>query len=235
MNTKLRRHDHITMMHLQRAWDRAGAEGIDRHLSVYRERRVFELICTLDPTTGRYQSWLSQWRQRLWCRRGLLSSMTAYEQRALGEALRRFVDALPHLPVEMKDAGRYRTANELLDAAACVELSESYGAARRAREREQTVLLADEGGWRLVRLDGPDAARRYGWGTRWCTSSSQGEFEKYTIRGQLFVLITPSGKYQLATGTGEFRDAADVSADLSSISGQAPTAVATLLATLLPS
>lgn len=211
-------------MHLQHAWRRAGMEGIDRHLAVARERAAFSIVCMLDPTGGRYHSWLSAWRRRHWERHGLLSSANVEQHRRTGLALRRFVEALPHLSRELRDAGRYRNADELLDAAASADALGSFKAERRARERSQTSLIVEEAGWRVVRLDGPDAARRFGWGTRWCTSSD-GEFDQYRMRGELFGISTPYCKYQFSTGTGEFRDAADVLADYDALVAQAPPSV----------
>nr|WP_314257240.1 hypothetical protein [uncultured Devosia sp.] len=181
---------------------------------------MFERLSLADPTGGRYWRWLSDWRRRGWEVAGLRAGVRLELHRELAHALSVFHDTLPFLAAGARDIGRYKTAGELLDAASGSD--PAIIRRTRQRERDQTVHLFENSGWTLIRLDGPDAARRWSWGTRWCTGTPSA-YARYRLRGELLVLLTPAGKFQLATGSGELRDARDVDVDLKQVMAGAPT------------
>ncbi|WP_061908321.1 hypothetical protein [Devosia sp. Leaf420] len=208
----LKRNDFIMVDHLQAAWRQAIVEGMDPHLGIEREKRMFSLIGECDPSPSRcYLSWLSRWRRRAWALHGLREPCSIDDLQEISHALAAFEQARPWMPAEHRDINRCETAADLLAASTKTNLS-----SRRMRSIErdaaltQCDILFDQGKWKLVRLLSHEAAMWWGKGTRWCTATGRDEhYKRYVSNGDLLVLQTPSGKYQLATGCGEFRDASD--------------------------
>lgn len=233
----LRRVDAVLNSHLQHAWRRAGIERLDPYLSIEREQRVFTLICGCDPTPqGKYFTWLSAWRRRWWTDYGLRTCCGMAEMDRLSSGLRHFHDVRPHLPMEMRDINRLETVDELL----CAENRLTVLGARSLRKAErdqayaESELLFDDEHWKLVRLKSQAAARWWGMGTRWCTSARfNNQFELYARRGPLMVLMTPSDRYQLAVGSGEFRNSSDAQANIEVVLRGAPAALRWMVADCL--
>jgi|TARA_R110002012_G_scaffold310217_1_gene517808 hypothetical protein len=222
----LTRIDFVLNQHLWHAWSRAHKEGVDPHLAVAREQRVFETIRSCDPTPAcRYHAWLSAWRRRQWLCAGLRSVPDISELADLTAALERFQTFAPRLPVEHRDINRYSDAQELIDA----EQHLAPPADRDRHEQEKAQAKADsrvlyaDGPWRLIRLETVAAAQWWGRGTRWCTAARvNNAFCVYAAQGPLIVVLTPSGRYQLATASMEFRDAGDRPASLAAVLEPAP-------------
>lgn len=225
----LRRQDFILNTHLHQAWKRASLERLDPHLSVEREERLFGVIGTCDPTPdGHYRAWLSAWRRRQWGHLGLRYVCSSGQLQGVTTGLEHFHRVRPHLPAGQRDVGQYRTADELLDIEYL--LSDQSRMSLRAEEKKRAYavssVLYEEGRWKLVHLLGQEAAEWWGRGTRWCTAARNGNrFASYAAGGDLLVILTPHGKFQLATATGEFRDAADWPADLATTLRDAPDGV----------
>src|SRR5690606_10466230 len=119
----------------------------------------------------------------------------------------------------------YWSAEELLAAQRFLEPRDMRRArgAERAEAYAGSAVLFHEGKWRLIKITTVQAARWWGRGTRWCTSSrTDNAFESYAAEGDLLVLLTPSGRYQFATRTREFMDAADRPAHLVDVLSKAP-------------
>jgi hypothetical protein len=201
-------------------------ERLDPYLSIERERRIFTLICSCDPTTqGKYLAWLSTWRRRWWEDHGLRNCCDIIEMDRLASGLRHFHEVQRHLPTELRDINRFGSSDELLrvDAYLTVAGATNLRKAERDQAYAESEILFDRERWRLVRLQGRWAARWWGMGTRWCTSARlNSQYELYTAKGPLLVLITPSDRYQLAVATGEFRNSADASADIAVVLGTCP-------------
>lgn len=197
-------------------------------MAVKREERVFERLIGIDPTPGKFAGWLSVWRRRSWPEKGLATGVGLSELRAVRHALEQFVEASPYLPTRSRDIGKFRTIEEVRDAAGEIPPSGMRNMRMKTRQdaRRQTTHLYDDGTWTVLRLDGPSAARQWGWGTRWCTATSEDSYRRYTLAGDLVVLITPAGKFQLGTASMEFRDEADRDADLQGVLSKAPTGFA---------
>ena len=147
------------------------------------------------------------------------------ELEEVANGLRHFHGVRPHLTLDRRDVGKYATSYELWAASDHM----TDGARRRMEEeRKQAALggsdmLFDTRDWKLVRLRDRAAATWWGMGTRWCTAARTGNrFETYSLTGDLLVLVAPTGRYQLHTGTKEFRDAADASASLRLVTSAAP-------------
>lgn len=225
MPTTLTRADFVLIDHLQATWARAGRENLDPYLSVEREKRVFPLICQFDPTDGLYHSWLSHWRRRLWDQRGFRTSVDLMQLGDVRRALARFHDEKDRLPVEQRDIGQYRTVDDLRSIIP-TRIAETH----RRREREslkaeayrQSQILYRDGKWMVVRLKGFAAARFWGLGTKWCTTSAEHVYLNYADKGDLVVFLTPHGKYQLAPATRMFRDECDHPIDVRIFRGAPP-------------
>jgi hypothetical protein len=233
----LKRADSVMVSHLQHAWERAKTEQLDPHLSVEREKRIFSLICMCDPTPqARYGTWLSAWRRRQWRTMGLRFINNCEELENLAAALAHFVAVQPYLPAEHRDIGQFEDAQEVMNATGLV----SSTCHRRLRELERrtalegTEVLFEDKRWRLVRLCSKEAAMWWGKGTRWCTSARTGnQYSRYANEGKLLVLLSPTGKYQLFTGSGEFKGAADDDANFTKVLSTAPHALRHLVSELL--
>lgn len=212
MPTTLNRADFVLIDHLQATWVRARRENLDPYLSVEREKRVFPLICQFDPTDGRYHGWLSQWRRRLWDQRGFRTSVDLMQLEDVRRALARFHALKDRLPVEQRDVGQYRTVEDLQNI-----IPTRIAETQRRKEREslkaeaycQSEILYRDDKWMVVRLKGFAAARFWGLGTRWCTTSAEHIYLNYADKGDLLVFLTPDGKYQLSTQSRMFRDERD--------------------------
>lgn len=216
MPTSLTRESFVLVTHLQATWNRAGRENVDQHLAVEREGRVLPHLLHFDPAGGRYFAWLAAWRRSLWDTRGFGVSLDLGELDEVRRALARFDDLRDRLPVDRRDVGRYLSVEDLAGAVP-KRLAEN----ERKKEAEalkteaylQSEVLFDEGRWVVTRIRGFAAARFWGLGTRWCTTSSEGIYRQYATGGDLLVFLTPSGKYQLATRSQVFRDERDAPVD----------------------
>lgn len=232
-SSHLKRADSVINIHLQAAWNRAHQEKLDQPSSVRIEQNMLELVLTCDPTkTGRYAGWLARWRRRMWPITGLRGMSSIEELETLSLGLKRFEATRSRLLPALRDINLYVSIEELLAIKAC----ESSQDVREARASERVRALAGsatlfcEAKWRLVRLDTAAAAIWWGRGTLWCTSSRNGQaFAAYHAKGQLLVLLTPVGRYQLATHSGEFRDAADRPARLTDALTRAPAPLRQIL------
>lgn len=230
----LRRTDVVLNSHLQHAWRRAGVEGLDPHLSVDREQRIFMLISSCDPTTqGKYLAWLSGWRRRWWVDHGMRTCCDMFELERLASGLRHFHDVRRHLRTELRDINRFETSDELLRVEAHLTLSGARDLRKAERDRAyaESEILFDGGRWKLVHLMSRRAAGWWGMGTRWCTSArSNNHYDLYAAKGPLLVLIAPSDRYQLAVATREFRNSADARADMEVVLRTAPQELRRLVA-----
>lgn len=201
------------LAHLQHAWNRAVGDGLDPHLAVDREKRIFELVCRLDPTAnGHYLMWLSRWRRGRWDVLGVANPDGNPELSKLASALDHFEEAREFLAPDSRDIMGYRTVDQLMNARNAMP----EPGARELRRRQKrdamagSEMLFDGAGWKLVQQMTRDAAKWWGLGTRWCTAATfDNSFERYAAKGDLWVLITPVDRYQLSQGTSEFRDSAD--------------------------
>lgn len=231
MSTNLSRSDFVLVAHLQATWNRARKENQDSRLAVEREKRVFSLIRQFDPTDGLYHGWLSMWRRRLWDARGFRTQVDIGELGQAKLAIERFHDMRGRLPPDRRDVGQYRTVEDLMSAMPS-RLAESRrraeGEALKRLAHAESEVLYRQGRWMVVELKGFTAARFWGLGTRWCTTTSERTYESYAAGGRMFVFLTPYGKYQLATRDQAFRDERDSVAD-SSAFRLAPEPFRTLL------
>lgn len=225
MPTNLTRTDFVLIDHLQATWVRAGREHLDPYLSVEREKRVFPLICQFDPTDGLYHGWLSQWRRRLWDQQGFRTSVDLMQMEDVRRALARFHDLKDRLPVEQRDIGQYRTVDDLRSI-----IPTRIAETQRRKEREslkaeaycQSDILYRDDKWMVVRLKGFAAARFWGLGTKWCTTSAEHIYLSYAGQGDLVVFLTPHGKYQLAPASRMFRNERDDPIDVRIFRGAPP-------------
>lgn len=229
----LKRIDSVINTHLHAAWQRARTERLDQMSSVRIEQNMFELVLTCDPTrTGRYAAWLARWRRRMWSIAGLRTMASIENLDALRLALKQFDSIRPNLLPANRDINLYANVEELLEAQTFLK-SQDVRAARaseRATAHAGSTILFDKDPWRLVRLNTAEAARWWGRGTRWCTSSRGPQaFDAYSSQGALLVLLTPQGRYQLATRTGEFMNAVDRPARLTEVLATAPSPLRQML------
>jgi hypothetical protein len=211
MGPRLNRVEYAMLQHLHATWHRAKRERVDPHLTILAEERRFCLVRSFDPTGGLYHLWLSTWRRRLWNERGFFTPLGGDELSKVKSALKQFHVLRDRLPPEMRDINQYRT---LRDLGSVVPTRIADGVRRKEAQElkllayEQTETLFHEGGWRVVRLNGYAAARFWGLGTRWCTTSNEETFAQYSTASPLIVFITPHGRFQLQVG-GQFRDQED--------------------------
>jgi hypothetical protein len=208
MVRSLDRVEYVMLQHLHATWHRARRERVDPHLTIEAEERRFSLVRSYDPTGGLYHAWLSAWRRRLWDERGFFTTLGGEELGRVNQALSHFHAMRNRLPTDLRDIGQYRTVQDLRSVVP-TRVAEN----RRRLEAEvlksnaqaQSETLFHEGRWRAVRLHGFAAARFWGLGTRWCTTSNEATFEQYSRGSMLIVVITPHGRYQLQMG-GQCRD-----------------------------
>jgi hypothetical protein len=161
----------------------------------------------------------------MWEVQGLAAECTIYDLEDVKAALAAYDRVRPRLSKEYRDVGRLWDTNDLLVAASSWQGEERrlLSQAEKARAQSESDVLFMEGVWRLVRVRTEFAAIWWGRGTKWCTAARWGnQFNRYHTSGELLVVLTPSGRYQLAKGTGEFRDASDRIADLEKALASAP-------------
>lgn len=229
----LKRIDIVINTHLEAAWRQAQAEHLDQHSAVRVESGKLDVILDCDPSrSGRYAVWLARWRRQMWRVSGLRSMPMIEELELLTTALRHFDLVRARLPAPAGDVLRYRSADALLTARCSMPPQDE----KRGRQVERDTahagsdLLFKDGPWRLIWLKTRQAAEFWGRGTRWCTAAQRNNaFNAYAGAGELWVLTTPSGRYQLATGSGEFRDAADNPATLEAVLAPAPLGLRRLM------
>lgn len=231
MPTSLIRSDFVLVAHLQSTWNRARKENQDPRIAVEREKRVFALIRQFDPTEGLYHGWLSMWRRRLWDARGFRMPVDLSELEGARRALSRFHALRDRLPADRRDVGQYRTVDDLMSVLptriAESRLRAEAEALKRLAHAESQIHFR-EGRWMVVELKGFTAARFWGLGTKWCTTTSERTYESYAGSGRMFVFLTPFGKFQLATRAQAFRDERDGNPDLNAFRS-APTRFRALL------
>ncbi len=145
----------------------------------------------------------------MWDERGFGVPVGGEELLEIRRALTRFHALRDRLPRSHRDVGQYKTISDL-QAIVPTRIAQSQRriqiAAWKSNARGRSETLFHDGAWRIVRLDGFDAARFWGLGTRWCTTSDEATFLRYTRRSPLVVFLTPRGKFQLHVG-GAFRNA----------------------------
>lgn len=232
----MKREHYIMCSHLQHAWNRAAQERLDQHISVNRERLVFEIVLACDPTAqGRYGAWLSAWRRKQWPDFGLRCVCSSQELQDLARGIEHFDRVRSRLPLDYRDIGRFRDAAELIVAE---QFAHACGRREaRALERDQayseSLTLFHEGRWRLVKLNSKQSAQWWGKGTQWCTAGQFfNRYEQYASKGSLLIMLTPSGKYQLSLHSMEFRDATDARSHLPTVTRHAPAPLRQLLVEL---
>lgn len=208
MRTRITRADFVMLQHLHATWHRALREKVDPQLTIEKEEKRFELVRSYDPTGGRYHWWLSRWRQLLWDDRGFLTPLTGEELLRVRTTLERFHGMRNRLSPELRDIGQYRTEMDLRTIVptriAEGRLRAEKAALRSAADSQSDTLFHD-GPWRIVLLRGYDAARFWGLGTKWCTTSDAATYENYARVAPLVVFLSPTGKYQMHLG-GDFRN-----------------------------
>lgn len=199
------------VQHLDAAWHRARKERMDPHLAVEAEERRFCLVRRYDPTGGIYHEWLSLWRRRLWDERGFRTTLGGEELQRVRRALEYFHRIRATLPPDLRNIVQYRTVADLR-ALIPSHVAES---ARKKQARElkkvahdQSRFLFKDGAWALIELQGYVAARFWGLGTRWCTTSDEATFNSYARRSPLVVIITPRGRFQVHANR-QLKDAED--------------------------
>jgi hypothetical protein len=211
MPPTLNRVEFVMLQHLHATWHRARRERVDPHLTIEAEERRFTLVRSYDPTGGLYHAWLSAWRRRLWDERGFHATLGAEELSKVKQALSQFHAKRDRLPSDLRDIGQYRTVQDLRSVVP-TRVAENRrrleAEALKTEAHTQSDTLFHEGRWRAVRLHGFAAARFWGLGTRWCTTSNEATFEQYSRESPLIVLITPHGRFQIQMG-GQFRDQED--------------------------
>lgn len=230
MKSPLSREDHVMLQHLDVTWRRARREGMDPHLTVLAEEKRFGLVRKYDPTGGLYHGWMAAWRRRLWDERGFTTMLSGEELLRVRDALSRFHALRERLPTGQRDIGQYRTLQDLRSV-----IPSRIGENRRRKEADalrsvamsQSRVLFREGRWMLIELRGFEAARFWGLGTRWCTTSCETTYLQYAERSPLLVLLTPRGRYQKQVG-GQFRDAEDLDARIADLD-DAPDEMRSLL------
>ncbi|MBU1334478.1 MAG: hypothetical protein KJ944_11750 [Alphaproteobacteria bacterium] len=231
MATSLNRIDFVLIAHLQATWRRAAKENVDPWLAVDREKRTFPLICLFDPTDGLYHAWLSAWRQRLWHSAGFSASLDLRQLDEVCAALARFHAIKDTLPLGQRDIGQFHTVDDLLSVVP-TRVAQSRrrleSEALKAQAYQESDILFREGRWMVVRLKGFVAARFWGLGTRWCTTTTEHNYWSYAAKGEMLVFLTPHGKHQLATFSQMFRDERDDPVDMK-VFRAAPTGFAELL------
>jgi hypothetical protein len=200
-------------------------------LAIQAEEKRFSLVRRYDPTTeGLYHGWLAAWRRRLWNERGFRTSLGGEELSRVRDALATFHRIRDRLPPDRRDIGQYRTVEDLRSAIP-TRVAEGRrreeAAALKATAHSQSSFRFRDGAWALIELRGFAAARFWGLGTRWCTTSSEEVYLKYARISPLLVLLTPHGRYQLQIG-GQFRDAEDRDAGNDALAG-APTHLRALM------
>lgn len=212
----LKRVDYLLSEHLQLAWDFAKRRRMDPHLYVDREQGVFPLLASCDPT-GRYLSWILRWRRSQWQAGDTFAAPSYTDVCRLGLAIADFQRVQRYLPANLRDISKYKTLGDLSNCEFAVNSTAAINlkkAARDLAQRESTTLFRQDR-WRIVRVHTEAAARWWGMGTRWCTASRErNSFDRYATRGPIFILLTPTGKYQLHPASDEVRDAADRPVDL---------------------
>jgi hypothetical protein len=173
------------------------------------DRSLFSALVEADPTPeGRYV----QWMLRL-----LRSGAMASEDIArCGRTLADFDRLKRRLPKDARDIGRYGSepalhaaVSPLLDASPVGRESSRLERAV-AMEGARTLWEGPEG--RVVAVLAPEAARWWGRGTRWCTSSDGSDVtaRAYLKAGPLYVILDADGtKHQVHRQTMQFCDASD--------------------------
>lgn len=211
MSTSLNRVEFVMLQHLHATWHRARRERVDPLLTIEAEERRFSLVRSYDPTGGLYHAWLSAWRRRLWDERGFFTTLGGEELGRVKQALSNFHAMRDRLPPDLRDIGQYRTVQDLrsiVPTRVAENRRRLEAEALKTEAHTQSDTLFHEGRWRAVRLHGFAAARFWGLGTRWCTTSNEATFEQYSRDSPLIVLITPRGRFQFQMG-GQFRDQED--------------------------
>lgn len=223
---RLPRSEFLLNRHLQHAWGRAKSERLDPYLAVERERTVMSLAVSFDPSpSGKFLDWICRWRRRQWDQWGFPGSVGMEELRELGRGLAHFHSIRDRLPSDQRDIGRYGSVEELLRTDPDTSIRNGAGDERRDRFRayEECVVHFMDKPWILVQPKTVEASAWWGRGTRWCTAArSNSLFGQYDRRGGLLVMSTPTGKYQLAPASREFRDACDRGANLHALLRDAP-------------
>lgn len=160
---------------------------------------------TFDPTDkGLYLSWIVK---RYKDQQFLLSD-EARVQNALGI----FDSNKRNIPAESRDINKIKSLEDLQNLVqpfmeAGPELSKRKQEAL-AKVRGAEVVLQTEIG-RLLEIKEYEAARLYGMGTNWCTTTSERHYQNY--HDGLYVILLNNGrKYQFHDRTGSFMDEQDV-------------------------
>lgn len=168
------------------------------------EEVIKDLAERFDPTEkGLYLSWLVKCYKN---QQFLLSDDVRVES-----SLNLFDANKKHLPAEQRDINRVKSIEDLRTLLTPFMESMPVLSNRKmkaeAKVRGATLVLQSEIG-RLLEIKEYEAAKIYGMGTQWCTTSSERHYENY--QDGLYVLLLSDGrKYQFHDRTSSFMDEND--------------------------
>lgn len=173
---------------------------------------VETLAKTFDPTDkGLYLSWIVK---RYKDQQFLLSE----EARVLS-TLNTFDSNKRQMPAESRDINKIKSLEDLQNLVQPFtergpELSKRKQEALAKVQGAEVILQTEIG--RLLEIKEFEAARLYGMGTTWCTTSSERHYENYKD-GLYVILLTNGRKYQFHDRTSSFMDEQDVPRKIDSV------------------
>jgi hemoglobin-like flavoprotein len=132
--------------------------------------------------------------------------------------------------LQKRDIGAYKTPSELEDAVSGYSGSMSGKAREEHIKKEETEHVYKENKVSIVSPKTEASACLYGANTTWCTTwtgthpngAPKNMFKHYNDQGPLYIMNTPSGKYQYHPASGEFKNAADDEINPSSLAMKHP-------------
>lgn len=185
-------------------------------------KHVLEKLAKADPTKNfQYLQWIAKrWVDGDFAEEDL--------DRVKGE-LEDFEKFKPRLKRDQKDIdiNKYKSAAEVFGL---VQGYRDAGEAHSKKEegrREEEKMFKDQGAELFYKGDKikivipktQSAACHFGKGTRWCTAATQSwnAFKSYADQGPLYVIMTPTGKYQFHFPTSQFMNELDQPVKLSDV------------------
>lgn len=183
-------------------------------------KQIVELLKKADPTNGKYLQWIVNTY--------LAAQFKIEDISRIHSELKEFTRVRSKL--DKKDINQYKKLSDLY--AALKPHADTAVKSGKQQKKELSSKFFNDDAAEVFYKDNQitiiipktEAASCYfGQGTKWCTAGKRDNmFTHYSNQGPLYIVQTPSGKYQFHFPTNSFMDSSDESVDLKGLTKKYP-------------
>lgn len=184
-------------------------------------RQIVELLKKADPANGKFLQWIVNMY--------LAAQFKMEDTPRIHNELKEFIRVRAKL--DKKDINQYKKLPELyraLEPYADAEVKSGKQQKKEISDRlfknEHAVLVYKDNQITVITPKTVEASCYFGQGTKWCTSAKENNmFIHYNHDGPLYIVQTPTGKYQFHFETDQFMDEQDHDIDVGALAKKYPS------------